>query len=347
MILSPHFGSWQVGRHGASGFAEFMEPASHCSLNALSTTPSPQRGILQSCWQVSPSSVLPSSHCSPFAGSTTLFPHVSFDRQSAEQPSPDVLLPSSHASPALRMPLPQPAGRHTPLVHSPATVVPLMFVYEQEPASATPRHALSCAGNTQPPLSPQTSSPGQSTSGQCVNLGDVQATTSNSSRYAWRPTRNSVYVYCVRFAVSTCACVLVIAACRDAEQRPSSSSSSAVPSATASGRPKGPAPTLPDQVGTAGAEELQKAFDAEAPDPERKQKGELELRPLAMRLSHGEPPQVECRATRCRLWLAGSDDELREAIDAVRAQGAYDVQVATPEPRSDGKWLVQVFLHAH
>jgi len=138
----------------------------------------------------------------------------------------------------------------------------------------------------------------------------------------------------------------MIAACRDAEQKPSVGSASGAPSGTPSGRPKGPPPALPDQLGSGRAEELQKAFEAEAPDPERKVKSEIELRQRLARFSHGEPQPVECRATRCRLWLAGSEDELREVIDAVRAEPAYEVQVATPEPRSDGKWLVQVFLHA-
>src|SRR4051794_39121122 len=126
-----------------------------------------------------------------------------------------------------------------------------MLLYEQSVASATPRHAESCAGSTQPPLSAQTSSPGQSTSGQCVSFGAVHATRSNSSTNAWRPTRNSVYVSFVRFSVRTCAYALsVIAACRDAEQKPNASSSGA-PAATSPGRPKGPPPTLPDQLGSA------------------------------------------------------------------------------------------------
>jgi hypothetical protein len=138
----------------------------------------------------------------------------------------------------------------------------------------------------------------------------------------------------------------VITACRDAEQKPNAGSSSGAPAGTPSGRPNGPAPTLPDQLGSGRAEELQKAFEAEAPDPERKQKSELELRQRIARFGHGGPQPVECRATRCRLWVAGSEDELREVIDAVRAQPGYEVEVASPEPRSDGKWLVQVFLHA-
>src|SRR5206468_2473544 len=98
VTLSPQRGSWQVGRHGASGAVEFAAPESHSSPIDVSVTPSPQRGCLQSCWQLSPSCVLPSSHCSPAAVSMVPLPHDSFDWQSAEQPSPETLLPSSHTS---------------------------------------------------------------------------------------------------------------------------------------------------------------------------------------------------------------------------------------------------------
>src|SRR5262249_20408979 len=67
---SPHRGAWQYRRHGAFGALALSAPASPCSLSWRSRIPSPQRASRQSCWQPSPSTWLPSSHCSPVAGST-------------------------------------------------------------------------------------------------------------------------------------------------------------------------------------------------------------------------------------------------------------------------------------
>lgn len=112
-------------RHGESGVSLFEPPASHCSSSCVSVTPSPQRGSLQSCWQPSPSVVLPSSHCSPFALSVMPLPHVSSDLQSADQPSPERLLPSSQTSSLVSTPSPHASGTHSPLRHEPSIGLPV------------------------------------------------------------------------------------------------------------------------------------------------------------------------------------------------------------------------------
>src|SRR5262245_58928325 len=84
--------------------------------SSQSARPSPslsRRSVQISCsWQValqpSPSTVLPSSHCS-VSGSTIPYPQRG-SVQSASQVSPFTVLPSSHCSGGAWMPLPQALG---------------------------------------------------------------------------------------------------------------------------------------------------------------------------------------------------------------------------------------------
>src|SRR5436305_1850028 len=79
----------------------FIMPSSHCSPCSGSTTMSPHACSLQVVRHAASGLFelpVPRSHCSNIV-STMPLPQTSSDRQSAEQPSPEMLLPSSQTSP--------------------------------------------------------------------------------------------------------------------------------------------------------------------------------------------------------------------------------------------------------
>src|SRR5437879_3714055 len=99
MIASPQRCNLHVVRHVASAALEFITPRSHCSPFATSMMLLPHvSSDRQSPEQPSPETVLLSSHTSPTVLSSTPLPHTSRLWQSAEQPSPEMLLPSSQTS---------------------------------------------------------------------------------------------------------------------------------------------------------------------------------------------------------------------------------------------------------
>src|SRR5262245_13555528 len=85
-------------------------PSSQVSPRPLCSLPPPQNSLRQTAEQLSPETLLPSSHCS--VPSTRPLPHTVSERQVLEQPSPLRVLPSSQVSPrpACTTPSPQISG---------------------------------------------------------------------------------------------------------------------------------------------------------------------------------------------------------------------------------------------